>query len=87
MPSDAFGRRWIMPRTKRPESVRLNLEIAPAVRDRLERLRDETEAESLTEVIRRALAVYQVLVEESRGTKEIIIRSKDGSEQTLLLVP
>ncbi len=76
-----------MPRTKRPESVRLNLEISPQVRDRLERLRDDTEAESLTEVIRRALTVYETLINISGQSLEVIIRDKDGEERPLILVP
>lgn len=76
-----------MPRTKRPESVRLNLEVNPAVRDRLERLKDNTEAESLTEVIRRALAVYETLVNLSADHHEIVIRTGDGDDTPLILVP
>lgn len=76
-----------MPRTKRPESTRLNLEVAPQVRERLERLRDDTGAESLTEVIRRSLAVYEVLAAAMLDKKEIIIRDSRGNERSLLLVP
>lgn len=76
-----------MTRAKRPESVRLNLEISPQVRDRIERLRASTEAESLTEVIRRALAIYERLIELSESEHDIVIRGKDGDEQTLMLVP
>lgn len=53
----------------------------------MERLRVATEAESLTEVIRRALAVYEVLVEVSGGNRQVILRSKTGEEQSLLLLP
>lgn len=76
-----------MPRTKRLQSVRLNLEVKPTVRDRLERLKDSTEAESLTEVIRRALATYETLVEMSPDKHKIVLRLADGEEVTLLLAP
>lgn len=76
-----------MPRLKRPEAVRLNLEVAPAVRERLEKLRESTGAESLTEVIRRSLAVYEILIELGGTKAEIIIRDKAGAERPLLLVP
>jgi len=39
----------------------MNLDMSQAVRDRLERLREDTDAESLADVIRRALAVYDLL--------------------------
>ena len=57
------------------------------MRDRIERLRASTEAESLTEVIRRALAIYERLIELSESEHDIVIRGKDGDEQTLMLVP
>lgn len=76
-----------MPRLKRDESVRINLEVAPAVRDRIERLREASEAESLTEVIRRALAVYEKLIELSEKRGEIIIRTSKGEEMPLVLIP
>jgi len=76
-----------MARSKRDESVRLNLEVNPAVRERLERLKGATEAESLTEVIRRALAVYEVLIDLSPTSREIVIRDSKGKERNLVLVP
>lgn len=53
----------------------------------MERLRVVTEAESLTEVIRRALAVYESLIEISGTERQVILRSKRGDELTLLLTP
>lgn len=75
-----------MPRPKRTEErTRLNLDLTERVRDRLERLRDETEADSLTEVIRRALHVYDVMVHGAKnGT--IILRKPNGEEIQLLLI-
>ena len=64
---------------------RLNLELSQSVRERLERLRDETEADSLTEVIRRALAVYDLLWEQRKKGWETVIR-RDSSERTVLIV-
>ena len=66
--------------------TRLNLEITLAVRDRLERLREDTEADSLTEVIRRALAVYEMLWQNNAQGSQTILRQPDGSEREILLV-
>jgi hypothetical protein len=60
--------------------------LTERVRDRLERLRTETEADTLVEVVRRALAVYDVLITAREEEKEVIIRSKSGSEEKLLVV-
>jgi hypothetical protein len=55
------------------------------VRRRLEELREETEADSLTEVIRRALAVYELLWRETRQHGELVIR-RNGDEIRVALV-
>jgi hypothetical protein len=41
----------------------------------------------MTEVISRALAVYEALVAEQAKESEIVIRKKDGKEMGLMLVP
>ena len=76
-----------MSKTKKSDGVRLNLEVSPMVRGRLERLKDDTEAESLTEVVRRALAVYETLIGLATASHEIVIRDSLGNEQVLVLVP
>lgn len=76
-----------MPRisTKR-EMVRLNLALSKEVRDRIESIRDETHAESIAEVIRRAVAVYDLLIEEQQSGGEVLVRNGE-SESRVLLVP
>lgn len=57
-----------MTKTKNPPKVRLNLTISPSTRERLDGLQARTDADTLTEVIRRALAVYDTLIQaEARG--------------------
>lgn len=71
----------------RKEKVRLNLEVSLAIRDRLELLREQSEAESMTEVIRRALAIYEHLLAHSAQGGTILLRTHDkGPEKQLLLV-
>ena len=71
--------------TKR-KMTRLNLAVSEDVRSRIESIRDETHAESVTEVIRRALAVYDFLLTKTEGGAEVFIR-KDGAEKEVILVP
>ena len=75
-----------MPRPKTKNQIRLNLAISEVVRDRLDSLQERTDADSMTEVIRRALAVYEELVNvhEAGGT---IILVEDGEEAELRIVP
>jgi hypothetical protein len=75
-----------MPRiAKNVPMVRLSLEMAEPVRKQLEHLRDQTQADSLAEVIRRALAVYDFLhTEKSKGAK-IVVKDEDGERELVLL--
>ncbi|TWU19573.1 hypothetical protein [Allorhodopirellula heiligendammensis] len=71
--------------TKR-EMTRLNLAVTKDIRDRIEAIRDDTHAESVTEVIRRALAVYDLLLIKSKDGGQVLIRNGD-EEREVLLIP
>ncbi len=65
--------------------VRLNLDLPKRTRDRLERVREMSEADSLTEVVKRALSVYDVLLTakfERNG--RILLKTSDGESELLL---
>lgn len=67
-----------MPRLPKPQATtRLNLQLTTQVRERLESLQEKTEADSLTEVIRRALAVYEFLLHEKAAGNRVLI-DRDG---------
>lgn len=76
-----------MPRAANPDAkARLNLELPERVRARLEQLRMMSEADSITEVVRRALAVYDVLLTAVRERGErLILRSSDGTEREVII--
>ena len=77
-----------MPRRKNShESVRLTLSVSVQVRNRLESLVEATDAESMTEVIRRSLAVYEGLIKlrDDEGM-EFIGRTHDGEEFPFILL-
>lgn len=63
----------------------MNLEMNEAIKGRLEALRDDTHADSISEVIRRAIIVYDRLWVESSKGSSMIVRSEDGTEKQLLL--
>lgn len=65
--------------------VRLSLEVAESVKDRIDSLIERSDAESMSEVIRRALAVYDKLVDNQSRGGVTILRGKDGREQEVLL--
>jgi hypothetical protein len=75
-----------MPRPASTEPrVRLNLEMSERVRERLDRVRDLTEADSITEVIRRSASVYEALLLMVTQGGKLVLRRPDGTEQDLLL--
>jgi hypothetical protein len=59
--------------------------MSQEVRQNLERLRDETGADSLAEVIRRSLAVYDFLLEERKRGGRLIVH-EDDRERELVIV-
>lgn len=71
----------------KPGRRRLSLEISEEVSETLENLRRVTNAESLTEVIRRSLAVYDHLWSEKDQRGAVVyLRLPDGSEEKLVLL-
>lgn len=75
-----------MPRPKRTTPVsRLTLEMAEPVRQTLEELKDTTQADSLAEVIRKALAVYGYLLQEKRHGGRVVVK-KDGDEKEVVFL-
>lgn len=69
-----------MPRPK-IERVRLSLELSPKVRELLEELRTRVGADTLTEVIRRAIALYSTMAELNTEGVRFILRGRDGRER------
>lgn len=65
--------------------VRMNLEMSPQVRKKLEKISDQTD-ESLSQVVRRSVAVYEMLLAETSAGGEIVIRASDGTEKRVVLV-
>lgn len=75
------------PPPKKKPKRRLNLEMSEKVSDRLENLKKVTDADSLSEVIRKSVAVYDHLWnEKSRKNAEVIVRLPDGTEEKLVLL-
>ena len=67
--------------SKRP--ARMTLELPPKAREKLEKLSQETD-QSLSEVIRRALSLYDLIGAEAMAGSELVIRSRDGEKEVLL---
>ena len=71
-----------MPRPIRQQTkIRLNLEIPERSKKQLDVLVERTDANSMSEVFRRAIALYDLLTMEKELGSTTVIRSQDGSEK------
>jgi hypothetical protein len=72
-----FGRRSRSENGER-NTTRVQLELPPQAMERLQRLREKTEAASYAEVIRNALRVLEALVDEHTSGAEFSLKRPDG---------
>ena len=61
--------------------------MSVGVRKTLDELQNKTQSDSLTEVIRRALWVYDFLVTHDKRGAKLVMRTEDGHEETVKLFP
>ena len=67
------------------KTVRLNLTLSPEAKERLEKLQEETDADTLAEVVRRAIKLYDYSVTcQNRGEK-LMLTSENGNRELLIL--
>ncbi len=59
-------------------TTRVQLELPPQAMERLQRLKDKTEAASYAEVIRNALRVFEALVQEHESGAEFSLKRANG---------
>jgi hypothetical protein len=65
---------------------RLTLDLPLPVRVMLNHLRASTNAESLVEVVRRAILVYEFIKSETADGGKLIIRKLDGTEREVVIL-
>lgn len=66
---------------------RFNLELTQTAKEQIDKLQHRTHADSMTQVIRRALAVFDTLVGyQERGFRLVIRNDATGEEEKILLL-
>lgn len=68
------------------ENVRLHVDITPVAKQKLEELKDRTEAGSLIEVIRRSIALYDLVSLRIQGGEKLFFRDEDGKVQEVIVL-
>jgi len=69
-----------------PEKVRLNLEFPSPIYKQLESVQQRSHAASLTEVLRRALALYDLATEHAAEGGEIVLVDSKGKQEKLRIL-
>jgi hypothetical protein len=62
------------------------MEMSEEVKQRVEHLRDITDADTMSEVVRRALALYDYIWSEKLNGSVPILRDKNGKDRELVIL-
>jgi hypothetical protein len=68
------------------KKARLNLEFSQAVKDNLTDLKKRSGCPTLNEVIRKSLALLDLVITHNEGGGTFVLRHKDGREETVKLL-
>lgn len=74
------------PRTQEQKKIRLNLDMHPTDKQRIEKIRDDLRADSMGEVIRRSLALYEMFLDGKAKGDRFIVRDVHGKDQQILIL-
>ena len=67
------------------DKVRLNMEVRPEVRQRLEQLQEVSGADTMVEVVRRALSFYDLMHKYRDGDGAVRVVSPGGDELRVVM--
>jgi hypothetical protein len=81
--ADPFGG-WAGPRRTMMDKKRLQFDFSERALEQLDKLVELTDAASRAEVVRRALQVYNRLVQAEANGAEVLLQGKDGQVQKLI---
>ena len=71
---------------RKPDKQRVQFDFLPEALDRLDALVNETGAASRAEVVRRALVLYDRMLEAEKEGNEIVLKTRKGEEQKVILL-
>jgi hypothetical protein len=66
--------------------IRLNLEFTPPIHQQMQAVQVRSHASSLTEMLRRAVALYDLITEHCTHGGEIILRNSKGQDEKLKIL-
>ena len=66
--------------------LRLSFDITPNVKAHLELVQSKSNATTLTEVFRKSLALYELVLDQQAAKGKVILENHDGSREVLRLL-
>lgn len=69
-----------------PERARLSLDIDTRAKEQIEALKKRVGTSSTTEVVRKALILYDVITQHTSEGGEVLFRDRDGVIEKLVLL-
>ena len=68
------------------KTTRVQLELPESSMERLQALKEKTEATSYAEVIKNSFRLYEALIKEAEGGNQVCVKSADGSETSYRMI-
>jgi hypothetical protein len=75
-----------MPVKTSSEKVRLNFEVSQELKDSLVDLQERTNSTSITEVLRKSLALLDMVSAHAERGGSLVLHHKDGRKETVLIL-
>ncbi len=69
-----------------PARIRLNLEYPAAIHQQMQIVQQRSHAASITEMLRRAVALYDLITEHISAGGQVILRNEKGEEEKLRIL-
>jgi hypothetical protein len=85
MPASRGGRTIQGDPARKPPDPRITIALIPKAEQDLQKLQDRT-GYSKTDLVNRAVSLYEFIDAQQRDGHKVLIRDKDGELQTLLLL-
>ncbi len=71
---------------QKAKKFRLNLEFPSETEQRLRELKNRSDSPTVTEVIRKSLALFNLYLNQTEAGRSLIFRDPDGSEEKLTIL-
>jgi hypothetical protein len=68
------------------EKVRLSLDVTPEAKEQIEQVQRKSRASTTIEVFRKALALYELILDQQADNGKVVLENADGSREVLRIL-